>query len=376
LWLLALVSSQGTLLNNAFIFRLKNCVMRRIFLIFISSLFLQSAYGQQDSNLVIGIKEAPPFVTYTAAGKPAGLSVDFWDLVDNDVPASISYRSFNSIPDLVEALRNGEVDLSINPLTVTDQRMAYLDFSQPFFISGTATVRKHQSQWWVVLKNVFSWQFFSAVAGLILVIWIFGFFMWLLERRKNPEQFHKGWRGVGDGFWWSAVTMTTVGYGDKAPVSRGGRVLGLVWMFAAILMISGLTAGIASALTVSSLEGSIRGVEDLKKFKVGTIEGSSSADYLDIFEVEARAFTSVKEGLDAVQDNAIDVFVYDRPLLQYYLNEGNYEELRMDKDLKTDYYSFSFPKGSKLRNALDPLVVRQLKSSRWNRRLNQLNEEE
>tara|TARA_B100000678_G_C18216820_1_gene505594 strand:- start:2014 stop:2700 length:687 start_codon:yes stop_codon:yes gene_type:complete len=228
----------------------------------------------------------------------------------------------------------------------------------------------------VVLKNVFSWQFFSAVAGLILVIWIFGFFMWLLERRKNPEQFHKGWRGVGDGFWWSAVTMTTVGYGDKAPVSRGGRVLGLVWMFAAILMISGLTAGIASALTVSSLEGSIRGVEDLKKFKVGTIEGSSSADYLDIFEVEARAFTSVKEGLDAVQDNAIDVFVYDRPLLQYYLNEGNYEELRMDKDLKTDYYSFSFPKGSKLRNALDPLVVRQLKSSRWNRRLNQLNEEE
>ena len=350
--------------------------MRRTFLIFISCLFLQSANGQQDSNLVIGIKEAPPFVTYTAAGKPAGLSVDFWDLVDNDVPASISYRSFNSIPDLVEALRNGEVDLSINPLTVTDQRMAYLDFSQPFFISGTATVRKHQSQWWVVLKNVFSWQFFSAVAGLILVIWIFGFFMWLLERRKNPEQFHQGWRGVGDGFWWSAVTMTTVGYGDKAPVSRGGRILGLVWMFAAILMISGLTAGIASALTVSSLEGSIRGVEDLKKFKVGTIEGSSSADYLDIFEVEARAFTSVKEGLDAVQDNAIDVFVYDRPLLQYYLNEGNYEELRMDKDLKTDYYSFSFPKGSKLRNALDPLVVRQLKSSRWNRRLNQLNEEE
>ena len=350
--------------------------MWKIVLLSIASFFTLTLFGQADSALVIGIKEAPPFIRYTAGGKPTGLSVDFWELVDNDIPATITYRKFNTIPELVEALRKGEVDLSINPLTVTDQRMAYLDFSQPFFISGTATVRKHQNQWWVVLKNVFSWQFFSAVAVLMLIIWIFGFVMWLLERRRNPEQFHKGWRGIGDGFWWSAVTMTTVGYGDKAPVSRGGRILGLVWMFAAILMISGLTAGIASALTVSSLEGNIDGVEDLKKFNVGTIGGSSSADYLEIFEVDARSFESVTEGLDAVQQDDIDVFVYDRPLLQYYLGAGNYEELKMDKDLKTDYYSFSFPKGSPLRDALDRIVVRQLKSSRWNRRLHQLKEEE
>ncbi|MGB0177798.1 MAG: transporter substrate-binding domain-containing protein, partial [Owenweeksia sp.] len=302
-------------------------------------LALSTVMSAQDSTLIIGIKEAPPFVNYTAAGKPAGLSVDFWELVDNDIPASIVYRKFNTIPELTTALQKGEIDLSINPLTVTDQRMAYLDFSQPFFISGTTMVRRQENRWWSIVRNVFSWQFFSAIAALFLVIWIFGFVMWMLERRNNPEQFHKGWRGVGDGFWWSAVTMTTVGYGDKAPVTRGGRILGVVWMFAAILMISGLTAGIASSLTVSSLEGGIESVEDLEKFKVGTIDGSSSADYLEIFEIDSRKFNSVTEGLQAVKDKKLDVFVYDRPLLQYYLDEGDFSELKMDKDLKTDYYS-------------------------------------
>ncbi len=350
--------------------------VRYLVFILFPALIFPVGVSASDSTLVIGIKQAPPFIQYNTAGKASGLSVDFWELVDNDLATAVQYREFQTIPALLEALKKGEVDLSINPLTVTDQRMEYLDFSQPFFISGTAVVRKKESRWWSVLNNVFSWQFLSAIAALFLVIWIFGFLMWLLERRKNPEQFHKGWQGVGDGFWWSAVTMTTVGYGDKAPLSRGGRILGLVWMFAAILMISGLTAGIASALTVSSLEDNIGSAEDLQRFKVGTINGSSSKDYLEIFEVDARGFGTVDEGLKAVESGELEVFVYDRPLLQYYLEKGNYEELKLDKDLKTDYYSFSFPKGSRLRNVLDPAVVRQLKSPRWNRRLNQLKEEE
>ena len=165
--------------------------------------------------------------------------------------------------------------------------------------------------------------------------------------------------------------MTTVGYGDKAPITRGGRVIGFIWMFAAILMISGLTAGIASALTVSTLENTIKSVDDLRRFKVGSISGSSSVYYLDLFSVEAQQFSSVEEGLTQLQDGKLDVFVYDRPILEHYLDRHNLSDLYLvDKDLKTDYYSFSYPKGSPLRDILDPLIVRALKSERWNQRLN------
>lgn len=325
----------------------------------------------QDSTLTVGIKTTEPFISLNEAGQPKGLSFDFWEIIDNSIPARIIFKEFETLEGLTNALQKNEIDLSINPLTVTDERMEYLDFSQPYFISGTAMVRKSETSWLSFLRNIFSLRFFSAAAILLGIIFIFGVLIWLFERQKNHEQFGKGLKGLADGFWWSAVTMTTVGYGDKAPVTRGGRVVGFIWMFAAILMISGLTAGIASALTVTTLENTIKTVDDLRRFKVATISSSSSAYYLDLFSVEAQEFNTEQEGLERVQNGEIDIFVYDRPILEHYLNENNFSDLYLvDKDLKTDYYSFSYPKGSYLRDALDPLIVRALKSERWNQRLN------
>jgi CubicO group peptidase (beta-lactamase class C family) len=47
--------------------------------------------------------------------------------------------------------------------------------------------------------------------------------------------------GIGIGIWWATVTMTTVGYGDKAPMTPGGRIVGLIWMFVGVITISGFT---------------------------------------------------------------------------------------------------------------------------------------
>jgi voltage-gated potassium channel len=49
-----------------------------------------------------------------------------------------------------------------------------------------------------------------------------------------------------DGVWWAVVTVTTVGYGDLAPKTVGGRVIGMVLMFVGIAFLSLLTAAIAS----------------------------------------------------------------------------------------------------------------------------------
>lgn len=53
---------------------------------------------------------------------------------------------------------------------------------------------------------------------------------------------------LGDGFWWAVVTITTVGYGDLAPVSPAGRVIAAGLMLGGIALLGVVTATLSSWL--------------------------------------------------------------------------------------------------------------------------------
>jgi voltage-gated potassium channel len=51
-----------------------------------------------------------------------------------------------------------------------------------------------------------------------------------------------------DALWWSYVTITTVGYGDKFPVTTGGRIVAAILMTAGVGLFGTFTAYISSLL--------------------------------------------------------------------------------------------------------------------------------
>ena len=53
-------------------------------------------------------------------------------------------------------------------------------------------------------------------------------------------------RTAGDAIWWGLVTITTVGYGDRVPVTGAGRVIGVFLLFSGIALFSVLTGFIAN----------------------------------------------------------------------------------------------------------------------------------
>jgi len=77
---------------------------------------------------------------------------------------------------------------------------------------------------------------------VLIIVFIGGALVFAAEVRKNHSMFS----GFFDAFWWAIVTITTVGYGDRYPVTTTGRVLALFLMFMGVVTTSILSGTIAS----------------------------------------------------------------------------------------------------------------------------------
>jgi len=58
---------------------------------------------------------------------------------------------------------------------------------------------------------------------------------------------------LGDGLWWSVVTLTTVGYGDISPASTGGRVIAVLIMLLGIGLLGMLSATLAGVFVTNRM---------------------------------------------------------------------------------------------------------------------------
>jgi voltage-gated potassium channel len=78
----------------------------------------------------------------------------------------------------------------------------------------------------------------AAAATLVIGAWL----VLLFEENAKGSNIHN----YPDALWWAVVTVTTVGYGDRFPVTGGGRTVAVILMLVGIGLIGVLTATVAS----------------------------------------------------------------------------------------------------------------------------------
>lgn len=320
--------------------------------------------------LVVGVKHAPPFAMKGPGGTWSGLSIELWREVAEDLRVPYELREAE-LQELLAGLEDGSFDVVAAALTVTSEREARVDFSHPFHTSGLgiAVASGGGAGWRAFLRGLLSFELLQVLAVLFCILFAAGALLWLFERRRNPEQFGGGrGSGLGHAFWWSAVTMTTVGYGDKAPITFGGRIVAILWMFSGVILISTFTAAITSSLTLARLETAVRGPEDLPGVRVGTVPGSTSAAYLDRRGIEGSPFPTVERALDALAGGEVDAVVYDAPILYHLVREGHEGRLRvLPQTFQRQDYAFGLPDGSALREPLNRALLGRLSGPSWRR---------
>lgn len=317
--------------------------------------------------LTVGVKVAPPFVIKEEDGTFGGISIALWEQAAERLELEFEYHE-TDLSGLIDGLQNGMLDVSVAALTITVSREEVIDFTHPFHTTGLAiAVPEQGGAVWSVVKALFSVEFLATLAALTGLLMLVGLLLWLAERKNNKAMFGGSVpKGIGSSFWWAAVTMTTVGYGDKAPITLWGRIIALVWMFAGIIIISSFTAAIATSLTVGQLESSISGIDDLSGVRVATVEGSVSEEFLRERGVRFASTQTIDDAVRGLAQEEYDAVLYDKPILQYVAAQEYPKRTRvLPRTFARQDYALALPNTSALREPLNQALLVVISDNDW-----------
>lgn len=95
----------------------------------------------------------------------------------------------------------------------------------------------------------------------LLVVILCSLIFFQLEYKAYSEKTF--WKDLFNSFWWAVVTITTVGYGNIVPATFWGKVVSIVLMVSGFILLSIITAVIASIMIERKIrEG--KGLEEIK----------------------------------------------------------------------------------------------------------------
>jgi ABC-type amino acid transport substrate-binding protein len=326
-----------------------------------------SAVGADDHRIeppsdrvVVTMTELEPFVA-DRDGRPSGFYAEIWDLVAADLGVDYDVRWVTNFTELLATVENGEADVAVAPLAPSAEREVRFDFTSAVITSGPQLGYHERlvdegSLIGSLLSPAVRQILIVALAGLVILAHL----IWLIERNRTDEEgsdFHPDYLpGIWDGFWWATVTVTTVGYGDKAPKSIGGRAVALLAMFLSLFMVGAFVSQVTAALTAERTAVPVETLADVGDTPVGVVEGSTFARFVDGQGVETVGFDTQAELFAAVADGTVDVMVTN----PYALNAigADYGVIPTGQVLYEEFETFGLAQDSPWREPINQSLAR------------------
>ncbi|XP_072285888.1 glutamate receptor 3 isoform X1 [Pyxicephalus adspersus] len=291
---------------------------------------------------------------------------------------------------MVGELVYGRADIAVAPLTITLVREEVIDFSKPFMSLGISImIKKPQKS----KPGVFSfldplayeiWMcIVFAYIGVSVVLFLvsrFSPYEWHLEDTDEardpqnppdpPNEF-----GIFNSLWFSLGAFMQQGC-DISPRSLSGRIVGGVWWFFTLIIISSYTANLAAFLTVERMVSPIESAEDLAKqteIAYGTLDSGSTKEFfrrskIAVYEkmwsymksAEPSVFTkTTDDGVARVRKSKGKfAFLLESTMNEYIEQRKPCDTMKVGGNLDSKGYGVATPKGSALRNAVNLAVLK------------------
>ncbi|XP_010198641.1 glutamate receptor 1 isoform X4 [Colius striatus] len=290
---------------------------------------------------------------------------------------------------MVGELVYGRADVAVAPLTITLVREEVIDFSKPFMSLGISImIKKPQKS----KPGVFSfldplayeiWMcIVFAYIGVSVVLFLvsrFSPYEWHTEEfeegRDQPANDQTNEFGIFNSLWFSLGAFMQQGC-DISPRSLSGRIVGGVWWFFTLIIISSYTANLAAFLTVERMVSPIESAEDLAKqteIAYGTLEAGSTKEFfrrskIAVFEkmwtymksAEPSVFVrTTEEGMIRVRKSKGKyAYLLESTMNEYIEQRKPCDTMKVGGNLDSKGYGIATPKGSALRNPVNLAVLK------------------
>ncbi|NP_001070157.2 glutamate receptor 2 isoform 1 precursor [Taeniopygia guttata] len=290
---------------------------------------------------------------------------------------------------MVGELVYGKADIAIAPLTITLVREEVIDFSKPFMSLGISImIKKPQKS----KPGVFS--FLDPLAYEIWMCIVFAYIgvsvVLFLVSRFSPyewhtEEFEDGREtqtnestnefGIFNSLWFSLGAFMRQGC-DISPRSLSGRIVGGVWWFFTLIIISSYTANLAAFLTVERMVSPIESAEDLSKqteIAYGTLDSGSTKEFfrrskIAVFDkmwtymksAEPSVFVrTTAEGVARVRKSKGKyAYLLESTMNEYIEQRKPCDTMKVGGNLDSKGYGIATPKGSSLRTPVNLAVLK------------------
>lgn len=309
-------------------------------------LWTQTLFAQ---TLTVATVTRPPF-SFEENGVQEGFSIELLTALAESLGWEYQIDRMDQFGEMLEAAQTGAADLAIANISITSSREETLDFSQPIFESGLQMmVPKRQSGTPSLLPALLSTDLLLAIGAAFVILFGGGMLMWVFERRAQPyfeRPLKEAWF---PSFWWALNVVVNGGFEERMPRSTFGRLFGVVLVVSSLFIVSVFVAKITSAMTIEAINSSVTSVNDLYGKRVGTIEGSTAATFLNNRDIDFNGYPNLDELITAFESGALDAVVFDAPILSYYAeHEGKDIATMAGAKFLHENYGIVFPTDSAL----------------------------
>ncbi len=320
--------------------------------------FLGNGVLAQDLRLVTVTRT--PF-SMVEGGEDVGFSLELWAEIAAELGQSYSIERADSFPAMLDAVETGEADIAAANISITADREARFDFSQPIFSSGLRVMVQAGHSDNSILGAMWNRDFLLVTLAAFGLLFGGGLLMWWLERKGGQPYFQGTAKEKAfPSFWWALNVVVNGGFEERIPYSPLGRLFGTILVISSLFIVSIFVAHITAAMTVNAIQSSVQSVDDLYGKRVATTSGSTAATFMDGRDIAYRGFNDLESMFAAFEDGSVEAVVFDAPILAYYattVGDGSAEVV--GPMFLRENYGFALPSDSPLREPINRVLLRK-----------------